>query len=78
MGYVMVGYLLTAAVGLFAVCMVAVFVLMITNDIKNAKRMNCRCCGGDLKKPGGAGLVWLGPGFCERCAAAILRPRSLK
>lgn len=52
-----------------------VLMLMAASLIKNSKRTNCRCCGQRLHKPGGAGLVYLGRGFCRKCVAAILRDR---
>jgi len=39
---------------------------------KNLSRMDCRCCGAKLHKPGGWGIAIIGHGFCAECAARIL------
>jgi len=49
--------------------------LAVVATIPNLKRITCRCCDGRLDQPGGCGVVGLGFGFCETCAARIKEKR---
>lgn len=63
---------------LYGATVFAMIGFLVVSDIQNSKRTACRCCNARLPRPGGVGLMWVGSGFCKRCAAGILRPRSLK
>lgn len=47
--------------------------MMIASAVINGRRTSCRCCGTQLDRVGGYGVVWCGSGFCRNCMAEILR-----
>ena len=40
---------------------------------KNLNRLDCRVCHRQLDRPGGVGLPFVGCGFCDDCAAKIMK-----